>query len=165
MFQKLALNTFDKSPFALIGEEWTLITAGTEEKCNTMTASWGSLGVLWGSPMATVYIRPQRFTKEFVDREEYFSLSFFSEDYRQKLAFCGKESGKEVDKIEKCGFTMAFDQAPYMQEAHFVLICKKRCCQPLDSSLIPREIKEKWYPEEDYHWVYYGEIVEALRKV
>ena len=65
-----------------------LITAGTEEQCNTMTASWGGLGVLWGAPAATVYLRPQRYTKEFVDREEYFTLAFFRGGAAQGPAPC-----------------------------------------------------------------------------
>lgn len=164
MFEKLDISQLDKSPVALLGEQWTLITAGTEEKCNTMTASWGALGVLWGSPMATVYIRPQRYTKEFVDAEEYFSLCFFSSDYKEKLAYCGKESGRTVDKIQECGFTMVYGEAPYMAEADLVLLCKKRCCMPMDGALLPEDVKSRWYPQEDYHHIYYGEIVEALQK-
>lgn len=164
MFETIDVKSLEKSPFALLGEQWTLITAGTEEKSNTMTASWGALGVLWGSPMATVYIRPQRFTKEFVDKQEYFSLSFFPQAYREKLAFCGKESGRDIDKIKECGFTMCYEEAPYMEEAELVLLCKKRYVQKMDVLAIPSEVKEKWYPNEDYHHIYYGEIVKALRK-
>lgn len=164
MLQKIDLNTYDKSAFSLIGEQWMLVTAGNEEKCNTMTASWGGLGVLWGSPMATMYIRPQRFTKEFIDREEYFSLSFFDDSQKKNLTFCGKESGRQVDKIKECGFTMAYDKAPYMTEAELVLICRKRYVQAMDPSQISPEFKEKWYPQEDYHHIYLGEIVTALKK-
>ena len=67
------------NPFAMIGDQWMLITAGSGERCNTMTASWGGLGVLWNAPVATCYVRPQRYTKEFMDAEEYFTLTFFGE--------------------------------------------------------------------------------------
>ena len=80
--KKIDPKDISQNVFSLIGDQWMLITAGTAEKCNTMTASWGGLGVLWGGPAATCYIRPQRYTKEFVDREEYFTLSFFDESYR-----------------------------------------------------------------------------------
>ena len=76
MFQTIDPKTLALNPFSAIGDQWMLITAGTPERCNTMTASWGGLGVLWGAPMATAYIRPQRYTKGFVDENEYFTLSF-----------------------------------------------------------------------------------------
>ena len=93
MFRTIDPKELDLNPFAAIGDQWMLITAGTAERCNTMTASWGGLGVLWGAPMAIAYIRPQRYTKEFVDENEYFTLSFFPEEYRQQLSLCGSKSG------------------------------------------------------------------------
>ena len=113
--------------FSMIGEQWMLVTAGTAERCNTMTASWGGLGVLWGKPVATVYIRPQRYTLEFVEREDCFTLSFFGEEYRKALALCGSKSGRDVDKVKECGFTVAGAAcgAPYFEEAGLVLVCKK----------------------------------------
>jgi flavin reductase (DIM6/NTAB) family NADH-FMN oxidoreductase RutF len=76
MLKRIDPKEIGQNVFSLIGDQWMLITAGTAEQCNTMTASWGGLGVLWGAPMATCYIRPQRYTREFVDREEYFTLAF-----------------------------------------------------------------------------------------
>ena len=104
MFHSVGVKELQDSLFAQLDKKWMLITAGNEEKCNTMTAGWGGLGVLWGAPAATCYVRPQRYTKEFLDREDYFTLAFFGEEYREKLALCGKESGRDVDKAEKCGF-------------------------------------------------------------
>ena len=72
------------NPFTMIGDQWMLITAGNGECCNTMTASWGGLGVLWNVSVATCYVRPQRYTKEFIDREEYFTLSFFGPEYKKE---------------------------------------------------------------------------------
>ena len=163
MFQKVDPKSLTLNPFAAIGDQWMLITAGTPERLNTMTASWGGLGVLWGVPMATCYIRPQRYTKEFVDREEYFSLSFFGEEYRKALALCGSKSGREVDKVRECGFTVKTAEcgAPYFEEAELVLVCRKRFAQPMDPDNMPQEIKDKWYPQKDYHTMYIGEIIEA----
>lgn len=148
-----------------IGERWMLITAGTPERCNTMTASWGGVGVLWGVPMATVYIRPQRYTKEFVDESDYFTLSFFSEEYREQLSLCGTKSGRELDKVKACGFTVAAGEgdAPYFEQAQLVLVCRKRYVQPMDPREIPEEIRRRVY-QEDYHYMYFGEIVEVLEK-
>ena len=159
-------KSLDLNVFSAIGEKWMLITAGTADKCNTMTASWGGLGVIWGAPAATCYIRPQRYTKEFVDREEYFTLSFFPEEYRKQLSLCGSKSGRELDKVKECGFTVktAACGAPYFEEAELVLVCRKRFAQDMNPDNIPEEIKEKWYPEKDYHTLYIGHIVEVLQK-
>ena len=166
MLKPVNPKILEKNVFSLIGDQWMLVTAGTAEALNTMTASWGGLGVLWGAPAATCYIRPQRYTKEFLDREEYFTLSFFSEEYRKQLALCGSKSGREVDKVKECGFTVktAACGAPYFEEAELVLVCRKRFAQEMDPENIPREVKEKWYPEKDYHTMYIGEITEVLKK-
>ena len=155
-----------KNVFSAVGDQWMLITAGTAEKCNTMTASWGGLGVIWGAPAATCYIRPQRYTKEFVDREEFFTLSFFGEEHRKALQLCGSKSGREVDKVKECGFTVQTAEcgAPYFEEAELVLVCRKRFAQPMDEANIPQDVRDKFYPEKDYHTLYIGEIVEVLAK-
>ena len=159
-------KSIDKNVFSLIGDQWMLITAGSAERCNTMTASWGGLGVIWGAPSATCYIRPQRYTREFVDREEYFTLAFFGEEYRKALQLCGSRSGRETDKIKECGFTVRATEcgAPYFEQAELVLVCRKRFVQPMDPANMPQEIRDKFYPEKDYHIMYIGEIVEALEK-
>ncbi len=166
MFQKVDPKTLYFNPFAAIGDQWMLITAGTPERCSTMTASWGGLGVIWGAPSATCYIRPQRYTKEFVDREEYFTLAFFGEEHRKALQLCGSRSGREVDKVKECGFTVKAAEcgAPYFEEAELVLVCRKRFAQEMDAAGIPEDVKKQWYPDEDYHTLYIGEIVEVLEK-
>ena len=166
MLKSVDPKSLSENVFSLIGDEWMLITAGTAEALNTMTASWGGLGVIWGAPAATCYIRPQRYTKEFVDREEYFTLTFFPEEYRKALSLCGTKSGREMDKVKECGFTVktASCGAPYFEEAELVLVCRKRFAQAMDPNNIPQEIKEKWYPQKDYHTMYIGEIVEVLKK-
>ena len=161
MFSRIDPKELDQNVFSMIGEQWMLVTAGTAERCNTMTASWGGLGVLWGAPMATCYIRPQRYTREFVDREEYFTLAFFDEEH-----LCGSKSGREVDKVRECGFTVKTAEcgAPYFEQAQLVLVCRKRYAQPMDSDRMPEDVKEKWYPGQDYHILYLGEIVEAYQR-
>ena len=159
-------KTLNQNVFSAIGDQWMLITAGTADRCNTMTASWGGLGVLWGAPAATCYIRPQRYTKEFVDREDCFTLAFFGEEYRKALSLCGSKSGRDIDKVKECCFTVktAACGAPYFEEAELVLVCRKRFAQPMDPDNIPREIKDKWYPAKDYHTMYIGEIIEVLAR-
>ena len=120
-------KNLDKNVFTAIGEQWMLITAGTPEKCNTMTASWGGLGVIWNAPAATCYIRPQRYTKEFVDREDFFTLAFFGEESRKALQLCGSKSGRDIDKVKECGFTVKAAEcgAPYFEQAQLVSLGKK----------------------------------------
>ena len=166
MFEQIDPKSLDQNVFSLIGDQWMLLTAGTGEKCNTMTASWGGLGVLWGKPVATVYIRPQRYTLEFVEREEKFTLAFFGEAYRKALALCGSKSGRDIDKVKECGFTVeTADGAPYFAEADLVLVCKKAYWQDMDPThFLDGEIDGKWYPEKDYHRIFIGEIETVLKK-
>ena len=106
------------------------------------------------------------YTKEFIDQEEYFTLTFFGEEYRKALSLCGSKSGRDIDKVKECGFTVKTAEcgAPYFEQAELVLVCRKRFAQALDAKNIPQEIREKWYPEKDYHTLYIGEIVEVLQK-
>ncbi len=125
MFQSIDPKQLQENVFSLIGDQWTLITAGTPDHCNTMTASWGGLGVLWRKPVATIYVRPQRYTYTFLEENPYFTLSFFGPQWKKQLAYCGAVSGREEDKFAACGFHVgAAGQAPYIQEADLVLVCK-----------------------------------------
>ena len=165
MLQKIDPKSIDGNVFSLIGDQWMLITAGTAERCNTMTASWGGLGVLWGKNVATAYIRPQRYTYEFVEREDYFTLSFFGEAYRSQLALCGAKSGREVDKVKECGFTVETGAggAPYFAQADLVLVCRKLYWQDLDPAHFLDGSIGDHYANHDYHRMYIGEIAEAYK--
>ena len=167
MLETMNPKTLEENVFSLIGDRWMFITAGTAERCNTMTASWGGLGVMWGKLVATVGIRPQRYTLEFVEGSDAFTLSFFDPSYRQALSLCGAKSGREVDKIKECGFTVEAAQngAPYIAQANLVLVCRKLYWQDLDPThFLDSEIGERWYPGQDYHRMFVGEIVEAYRR-
>ena len=164
MFHKVDPKSLNENVFSLIGDKWMLITAGSRERCNTMTASWGGLGVIWGAPAATCYIRPQRYTKEFVDREEYFTLCFFGEEYRKALSLCGSKSGREVDKVKECGFTVQAAEcgAPYFDQAELVLVCRKLYVQDLDLGGMAEKVQTFYGPAQGgIHRAYTGEILEA----
>ena len=167
MFKRIEPREMDGNVFSMIGEQWMLITAGTKEKCNTMTASWGGLGVLWGKPVATAYIRPQRYTREFVEKGEYFTLAFFGPEHRQALNLCGTQSGRDVDKVKECGFTVmeAEGGAPYFAQADLVLVCRKAYWQDMDPDHFLDPDIEKHYAQHDYHRIYIGEIVEVLKRI
>ncbi|MBQ8057036.1 MAG: flavin reductase [Ruminococcus sp.] len=162
---EISPNNLPKSAFEMIGKDWMLLTAGNEQKYNTMTASWGGLGVLWNKNVVFAFVRPQRFTFDFMNESEYFSCSFFKEEYRNALSFCGKYSGRDVDKAKECNLTPDFtENAPYFAEADTVIICKKLYVQQMDEScIIDKSIKAN-YNGDDYHHVFVGEIVKVLKK-
>lgn len=165
-FREIKAEELNMNPFTKIGKEWLLITAGTEEKCNTMTASWGAMGVMWGKNALTVYIRPQRYTKEFVDQEETFTVSVLGEEYRKALNYCGTVSGKGIQKIREAGLTACkVEDTMAIQEADLVFVCKKMYHDNIRPECFDqKENEERWYPEKDYHTMYIAEITRVLVK-
>ena len=163
-FREVKPEELTMNPFTKIGKEWLLITAGNEEKCYTLTASWGAMGVMWGKNAVTVYIRPQRYTKEFVDREEAFTISVLGEDYRKALNYCGTVSGKGIDKITEAGLTPYFvDGTAGIQEADMIMVCKKMYHDTIKPECFDEaENDTKWYPQKDYHTMYIAEIQKVL---
>ena len=153
-----------ENPFKLIGSDWMLITAKKGDKTNMMTASWGGVGILWNKPVATIYVRPQRYTKEFIDNEEYFSLCVLPEEYRQILNYCGTKSGRDEDKIAETKLTIdESEKAPIFKESRLVLICKKLYAQDLtEQSFIDKSLVEKNYQAKDFHTMYIAEIEKIL---
>lgn len=155
----------EKTPFEMIGKDWMLLTAGDENKYNTMTASWGGLGVLWNKNVVFAFVRPQRFTIEFMNDSDYFSCSFFDESYRNALAYCGKYSGRDVDKAKECNLTPDFtENAPFFKEANTVLVCKKLFIQDMTEDCFIDKTLLSNYENNDYHRVFIGEIVKVLKK-
>ena len=164
-FREISVEELKDNPFTLINKDWMLITAGNREKHNTRTASWGGVGELWGRYVSTIYIRPQRYTLEFVEREDYYSLCFFGPEYRQALNLCGSKSGREVDKDAATGLTPCFDEAaPYYEQVRLVFLCRKLYRQDLEEGcFLDKGLLEKWY-DNDLHRMFIGEIVKVLEK-
>ncbi len=160
MFQKVSVYDLNQNVFQEIGKNWTLISAkDSEGKVNTMTASWGSMGLLWGKETVTVYIRQSRYTKEFVDAQEYFTLSLF-DGYKKELGVLGSKSGRDGDKITEVGFhTVLVDGQPSFEESKCVFICRKMYQDDIKLEDMPKEEKDRWYGDGDYHTMYIGEIV------
>ena len=154
------------NPFQMIGKDWMLVTAGDENGWNTMTASWGFMGVMWGKNVATTVIRPQRYTKEFIDKAEYFTLSFFDESQRKSLSYCGSHSGRDVDKAKETGLTPVFaDGTTAFEQAKTIVVCKKLYVQDMiPESFVDSSIDGQWYASKDYHVQYIGEIVAVYVK-
>lgn len=164
MFKEITTRELQGNPFQMIGSDWLLVTAGNKEKANTMTVSWGGLGVMWGKDVAFIVIRPQRYTKEFIDTCDTLSLSILPDGYRKTYSYLGTVSGREEDKIAKSGLTLTFEQdTPCFAEASTVLICKKLFAHPYaPEAFLDDSIDGKWYPDKDYHTMYICEIQKVL---
>ena len=175
-------RTLSLNPMTMFGEEWAALTAGNAERgYNSMCIAWGHLGAIWEDklsddrkrrnvrlPTAIVYVRPQRYTKEFMDREEYFTISFLGENNRKPVAYLGAHSGRDEDKIANAGVTPVFVdeyETCYLAEARLVFVCRKLYAEELtDAGFVDRQIIEGNYPERDLHTQYIGEIVRVLAR-
>ena len=153
----------------LIGKEWMLVSAGDKEKFNMMTASWGGVGVLWNRPVVFAFIRPERYTREFIDARNEFTITFLGPEHRKAHSICGSKSGREIDKVAATGLTPLLKEAgnPVFEEARLTLECKVvykseiEEAKFLDPTVFPR-----WYDEKNgnAHIVYIAEILNAWEK-
>jgi len=165
-FAEIEPEKIQDNVFKLVGTDWMLITAGTRDSFNTMTGGWGGFGVLWGKKACFCVIRPHRYTYEFMEKADHFTLSFFEEKYRGALELCGSKSGRDMDKVGAAGLTAVegTSGAIYFAEARLVLECRKIYYHDLDPDhFLDPQIHEN-YPAKDYHRMYIGEIVKCLRK-
>lgn len=162
MFKKIDITELSFNPFTKIGKEWTLITGGNMENFNTMTASWGQLGVIWNKNVFTCYIRPNRYTYDFIEQGECFTASFFGEKYRNALSFCGSHSGRDCDKMAETGLVPTeIDGCVGFEQADMILVCRKLYSYDLQENgfLTNDGIPEKFFGTDPYHRAYISEIV------
>lgn len=151
----------------LIGKQWMLITAGDENGFNTMTASWGGIGWLWNKPVAFIFIRPERYTHQFVEKSEYVTLSFLPEEYRKALQICGTVSGRDTNKVADANLTAEFIRSGVVgfAQSRLTLVCKKLFKTSMtEDSFIDKDVLKRWYndqPGGSLHDVYVVEINEA----
>ena len=149
------------------GAENALLTAGTADRCNTMTIGWCQAGRLWGLRTCTVYVRPERYTYQFMEEQETFTVSVLPKDRKDAMSLCGTKSGRDMDKIKECGLTVrtGVGGAPFFEEAELVLVCRKLYAQDLDPACVLPAGEEKVLPsygaKGGWHRAYTGEIVEA----
>ena len=150
------LSVFDK--------KWALLTAGDSESFNTMTISWGGLGTIWGKPVATVYVRTSRYTHDFMDANEFFTVSFYPEECRKILGVLGSKSGRDMDKMKESGLTpVKAGESVSFKEAEVTLVCRKLFRQQLEVSNIPEDVVKAMYEGQAPHDMYIGEIVDIIR--
>ena len=161
--KKIDIKDLKESAVSLFDDKWCLITAGNKDSYNTMTASWGAMGELWNKDASFIFIRPQRYTLEFTEREELYTLSFFGEEYRKALMFCGRNSGRDCDKAKETGLTpKAIDGSMGFKESRLTIVCEKLYYQDLDpKGFIDETLDSKNYALKDYHRMYVGKIVSA----
>lgn len=164
--REIAAENINENIFKLIGKDWMLVAAQKDGKTNAMTASWGFAGVMWGKNCLITAIRPQRYTKEFIDSSDTFSITILPDGYRDTLNYFGSVSGRDEDKIAKSGLTVEkCENTPYFAEGKLVLICRKMFAQEIKAeSFIDKEALEKWYTNNDLHTLYVAEIVKVLEK-
>ena len=164
-YTSIAPDKIGENLIDLIGNRWMLVTAEKDGVCNTMTASWGGAGVMWNRPSAFVFIRPQRYTFEFIEESDTLTLSFFGEEYRNALKLCGSVSGRDRDKIAEAGLTLTHRNGmPTFEEADLVLYCRKRYAPFLtEESVIDKTVMDT-YAAGDFHKMYICEITEVLAK-
>ena len=150
--------------FSRFNEKWALLSAGTGEDYNCMTVSWGGMGTLWGKPVVTSYVRTSRYTHEFLDNNDYFTVSFYPEEYKDVLGVMGSKSGRDMDKMNDSGLTPeAVANSITFKEAEMTLVCKKLSKQLIEPENMPQDVKDMFYGDEDWHYMYIGEVVEVIK--
>ncbi len=168
-FTEIKAKDLDENAIKLVGDTWMLVTAGSlndgeAKPWNTMTASWGGLGYLWNKPVAFVFVRKERYTFDFTEKNDTMTLSFFNDDYKKVLSFCGTKSGREYDKAKETGLTPIETESKSVafEQAKIVLECKKLYADMLkEDSFLDKTALDKWYKEEGMHRVYICEITKA----
>ena len=164
-FKEISVKELKENFVNIIGDEWMLVSAGNENGYNMMTASWGGLGVMWNEPVAVTVIRPQRYTKEFVDDNDVFTLSFYG-DEKNIHKVCGSKSGRDTDKTAQTGLTPVFsDDTVYFEQARLVLVCRKMYVSEMKKDgFVDESPVDKFYADNVYHYMYVGKIEKVLVK-
>ncbi len=165
MYKEINIRELKDNFVKMISNDWALLTAGKKEDFNTMTVSWGGIGELWGKDVCFVFVRPQRYTFDFMEKNDYFSLSFFGGEYKKELGICGSKSGRDIDKMEETGFTIVdFDDAVGYEQAKVNIVLKKLAYQDMKPDGFIDEGIISNYANNDFHRVYVGEIVKVIVK-
>jgi flavin reductase (DIM6/NTAB) family NADH-FMN oxidoreductase RutF len=164
-FQTLDPEAVQDNVFKLIGKDWMLITAGIRESFNTMTASWGGMGVLWDKKVCFAFVRPTRYTFEFLEKSGFYTFSFLEEQYRDILMYCGTKSGRDVNKVIETNLTPIFGNGTvFFAEARLVIECRKIYVQDITPGNFLDQTMNEYYPKKDYHRIYVGEIIRCLKR-
>ncbi|MCR5067427.1 MAG: flavin reductase family protein [Erysipelotrichaceae bacterium] len=149
--------------FRLFDKGWALVTSGSIDDFNTMTVSWGSLGTLWSRSIVTVYIKPCRYTHQFMEKNDHFTVSFFDEQFREDLALLGSKSGRDGNKVAETSLEpVSMDGTVGFRQARVTIICRKIYHSDFDPEIIPASAMEKYYQSEAPHTMYIGEVEKII---
>lgn len=164
--EAIPIDKFTVKAYDIWHRKWLLLASGNfkEGNYNCMTIGWGSIGTMWNKPFVQVVVRPTRYTYEFMEKYDTFTLTAFPEQYRNAIKLLGRKSGRDTDKIEESGLTaMASEtiEAPSFREAELSIECRKIYWQDFDSDNFLDPAIHGSYPKKDYHRVYFGEILEV----
>lgn len=163
--KEINIRDIKENTVSLISDGWGLVTAGSKEKFNTMTVSWGAVGEIWGKDAVFIFIRPQRYTYEFLEKEDIFTLSFYGDEFKKALGICGSKSGRDIDKAAECGLTPIFtDGGVTFEQAKYTIVCRKMASQFMNPEGFEDPAIENNYANKDYHKVYIGEILKVYEK-
>lgn len=161
-FKKINIEDLnDFNPFTAIGKEWFLLTAGDINSFNTMTASWGGVGVMWGKNVITTVVRSNRNTFNYLNNGDTFTISFYPNECKDILNYCGSHSGRDVDKVAETGLKpIQLDDGVAFEQSKLVFVCKKLYAQELDTKNFIDTSCTKWYSDTNpIHTAFVGEIV------
>jgi len=165
-FKAIDIRQIKQSAVKLINDDWALVSAGDADAWNTMTVSWGGIGELWGRDVFYLFVRPQRYTHEFLLKHGCFTVSMFDGGFKKEMSFCGSKSGRDVDKAAATGLKPVFEDGfVYLEQAQAVLLCRIIATQKLDPAGFLDDSIEQNYTSGDYHTVFVGEIVKTLKKI
>ena len=166
-FKELPLGEVSLNPFTTLDKEWGLVAAGNADASNAMTVSWGGMGTIWNKPVVTIYIRPQRYTKQFVDANGHFTLSFFDSQYKQALSVLGTKSGRDGDKIAEVGFSpVQLDGTTTYEQADLVFVCRKLYADTIKPEcFVDASVDEQNYPQRDHHTLYIAEVEHVYQHI
>lgn len=158
------MNCWNTNIFTQFDKQWALVTSGKIEDFNTMTISWGGLGTLWAKPVATVYVKPIRYTYQYLEKNDYFTVSFYPSEYKKDLGILGSLSGRDVDKVAKTSLhAKKIEQGITFEEAEITLLCKKIYWQDLNVEAMPKEVIQHYYQTEKPHRMYVGEVIDIIK--
>jgi len=159
------MMNFKTDIFEQFDKKWALLTAGNKEKFNSMTISWGGMGTLWGKPVVTAYVRTSRYTHDFMDDNDYFTVSFYPEEFKSVLGVFGSKSGRDIDKMNYEGLTaVEAGESMSFAEAEVTLVCRKLFKQKLDEENMPDDVVKAFYRSDASHDMYIGEVVDIKEK-
>ncbi|MBE6038289.1 MAG: hypothetical protein E7218_03705 [Anaerofustis stercorihominis] len=154
------MKDFNVNAFNLYDKQWALVTAGSIDDYNTMTISWGGVGTIWNKPVATVYVKPIRHTYNYLENSEYFTVSFYSDEYKKDLGILGSKSGRDTDKVALTKLTAKeVENSVTFEQAEITLLCRKIYWQDLVTENMPQDVIDKYYVTEEPHRMYIGEVV------